>query len=782
MVTGRALAWLPIVSALGCSWAPLEPPSSDRACVSYDDSSAGTATISMRFDAVEDEDAFFAAPFPAFGRKGDASGAGSDGSRFPVTTPLGDRLRALLPTDGYALSAGIFFELSVAVDPAKLPAFTAPTVATDGGTQPAVLVFPLDAPASPAAIRVEQARSPYGSVLLNVLPVQGLPLHENTDYVVIVTTDVGASAGDTMTALCAAAEGGAGGQALPQVGLDDPADVGRYVQAIGVAGGLGLRCDQIAAMSVFHTTDPTADMRAARDLARSDYAQGQGACQVQMQRDPPASDVHRCDKAPFCVYAGYVYLPQYQRGAPPYLPYLQWGGGWPSPPVASPTPGPAGCDLSVVNVPEPTDPASWTPTWRSARVVVTIPRAPPPAAGYPTVVYVRAGAGTNTDPLVDRGPQLAPNCGNTTDCRGPAEVFQNVGFAGITIDGPLVGESRLEPGFGGNEDFNIYNFLNPIAQRDNLRQSAVELTLVPDILGQLQVDLSQCEMGEPGQASVSGTGFATFDVEHLAMFSHSMGSSIAPLALATDPRYRVAILSGSGGSNIENVAYKAAPVPIYVAGSLLDLSTDCRVDEFPLGLSLLQWATESSDSAVYARRMVLDAAPAHATWWSPVARSVLMIQGLVDHDILPPIADVMTLGEGLDLGLGPSSCYASATCDRMPVYGEVASLSYPSIAELLPLSGHHALDLSLVTGNVPWPARVPRPPNATGDLTAVLVQHRIDQNREPAGQECIGINGHEVIYESTLARHQYGCFLDDFAHDRPPQVRADGPELGSCEP
>ena len=47
-----------------------------------------------------------------------------------------------------------------------------------------------------------------------------------------------------------------------------------------------------------------------------------------------------------------------------------------------------------------------------------------------------------------------------------------------------------------------------------------------------------------------------FDGTTMALMSHSMGSTISPLTLAFEPRYRAAILSGAGGSWIENIIYK----------------------------------------------------------------------------------------------------------------------------------------------------------------------------------------------------------------------------------
>jgi hypothetical protein len=765
---------------VACNWTTLDPPPPQPAACYPPLALSAVPAASMDFTHIGGGDDFFAAPFPAIGRvSGDKTGV-ADAVNFPAPTPVGQRLVDLVSHDGYAITAGIVFKLGGAT-PAPLPSFAVPDAgagdagAGDAGSAspPPVMLFPVEG-GPPVAISAGMTTTKDNHVLLTILPVQGLTLRENTEYAAIVTTTLteGRQA-PTMTSLCAVAQPPAGTSppALPDAGLPDSSDVAEYLAGIRAAKALHVDCANIAAMSVYRTTDPTAAMRAASALAQSDYRQKQGACSIPLDRDVDKGSF-RCTKAPFCVFKGTVMMPQYQRGTPPFAPFVQWGGGWPAGAVNAPSTAPAGCDTSVGSGPPP-DPNSWTPTWLKARVIVTLPHAPPPtSAGYPVMALVRAGAGTFTDPLVDRGPTLGSACTETA-CRGPAEFIQSVGFAGITIDGPLVGESRLQPLLGENEDLSIFNFLNPLAMRDNLRQSALELTLLPQILAQLQIDTSTCDGVPPGPVR--------FDFGHLVLFSHSMGASISPLALAGAPFFRAAIMSGSGGSLLENIIYKAFPVPIDAGGSLLGLPSGCTLSEFAPALSLLQWAEEPSDSEVYARRMVRDASPEGASWWSPNARHVLMIQGLVDHDILPPIADVMTLGEGLDLGLGPNSCSGSPICDQVAVYGEVASPGYPSISSLLPLSGHGYGPLASLTGNIPWPANVPRRPGVTGDLTALVVQHRIDENREFDGAGCV-VNGHEVIYESTLARHQVACFLYDFEHNVTPQIRAAGEEFASCGP
>lgn len=681
----------------------------------------------MRFAAVGDD--FFAAPFPALGR---SLGLAA----FPAATPLLYHLRALVEDDAdYAATAGVFFELTGGVTtPDVLPRrFVPPVVGAS------VTLFPLSAPKSPLPVNVTVARAKYADpalatkegVLLSVLPVQGAPLEWDRDYVALVTTDV-ADAADEMAALCAG----------PIAGLD-PSVYGKYTRAFADAASIGIGCDHIAALSVFHTVaDPIVKLRAVHDLATSDFhAVHTSAITLHREADP-ASPGWRCRAAPYCVYSGTVTMPVYQRGTPPYLPYLDWHGEWP--------PG----DVPALD-PDPLRrrDGDWKPTWRAARVLVTIPKAAAGASGkYPTVNLVRTGAGTKGgDPLVDRGPTVGASC-QYASCRGPSEVLQFAGFAGITVDGPLVGASRTEP-IEMDEDLAIFDFLNPAALRDNIRQSAVELALVPDVADLVEVNLDECP--EAGSGTVR-----PLDTSRLAIFSHSMGATVSPLALAIDARYGAAIMSGSGGSLIENVLYKTKPVPINAGGSLLGYS--CVPEEHDPQLSFLQATLEASDSQAYARRMVSDPT-------AGIARSVLMVQGLVDHYIKPPIADTMTLAEGLDLAVGPASCDGNERCDALPVAGEVATPDYPPLVDLLPLAGRRVLSLPLSANVV----------TAGASLTAAVVQHRIDENREPAGQAC-DVDAHEVIYESTLARHQYACFLDDFARGKTPTIRATGSDLSPC--
>ncbi|MGZ3438420.1 MAG: hypothetical protein ACXVDD_02845, partial [Polyangia bacterium] len=126
-----------------------------------------------------------------------------------------------------------------------------------------------------------------------------------------------------------------------------------------------------------------------------------------------------------------------------------------------------------------------------------------------------------------------------------------------------------------------------------------------------------------------------------------------------------------------------------------------------------QWAEEPSDPQVYARRIVREPAPGEAP------RPVLLEQGLVDHYILPSIANSL-------------------------------SLSQPTLASRLPLVGR---------GVIALPAA----------HAGVVVQHPGDAIED----------GHEVVFQTEAPQHQYRCFLSSFAAGAP-MVPADAAADAPC--
>jgi hypothetical protein len=220
---------------------------------------------------------------------------------------------------------------------------------------------------------------------------------------------------------------------------------------------------------------------------------------------------------------------------------------------------------------------------------------------------------------------------------------------------------------------------------------------------------------------------------------HSMGATISPLTLAFEPSYSAGLLSGCGGSYIENVMYKELPVMVLGAAEAVVGDTTLSVSD-PI-LSLLQWALEPADPPVYARRIALEPQDGPP-------RNVLMMQGIVDHYIMPPIADAASLSLGLDLA-GPE-------LDDTPP--EIAGLA--PVGPLLPLVGR---------GMITLPASANLTSKGGAKVTAVLTQSPAD------GIE----DGHEVVFQTERPKHQYVCFLKGLLQGKP-TVPTDGMAFDPC--
>ncbi|MBI4954866.1 MAG: hypothetical protein HY908_22785 [Myxococcales bacterium] len=638
--------------------------------------------------------AAYAAPLPSEHLREPDGTIDVSGLPNPDGNDLAARVIALLDgVEGFAATAGVFFAAEVPLDPASLPDLAGSVAAGAPlflvGVEPAAPDFGVRYPVD---VAFEADGGPFGAPnLLTALPLQGIPLRPGTRYALVVTTGVRAADGralGTPPAVTALLEGG-----RPE-GLADAA-FAAYRDAIGALGTLGVDTGALAGLAVFETGRPADELQRFVEHARA--------------RPVPAPLVPfaKTDEFPtYCVYASRIALPVYQTGVPPYG---SEGGAF----------GQAGDGTPLVDHEE------------ESRVVVTVPRAAMPAAGWPTAVMIRTGGGGDR-PLVDRGVEAVHGGPALVPGSGPAQDFASVGFAGLTFDGPHGGLRNVT---NDDEQFLMFNVGNPAALRDNVRQSALEAALLPDVLAGLVLDVSDC----PGAGAE-----ARFDTGKLALMGHSMGATIAPLTLALEPRYGATILSGAGGSYIENVVYKLSPLAVKPLLEVLVgyAKIGRKLARHDALLSILQWAGEPADPPLYARAVVAE--PAAGT----APRHVLMIQGIVDTYILPPIANATSLSLGLDLA------------------GEALDASSPELAdfrslgELLRYSGGAAIALP-ASGNRVVGAHA---------ATAVVRQHLED------GVE----DGHEVMYQTAAPKHEYRCLLRSFAAGETPVVVDGAGELDPC--
>ena len=613
---------------------------------------------------------FYDAPFPSEDlRKSDGH---IDMSRFPAqdTALIVQQAAQLIGDDarGFSSTAGVFFSATAALDPASLP--DVQTSTTDAAS-----VYLIDADETsptfkkkiPVAVSFEDDGGPFGAAhQITVLPYQGVPLRAKTRYAAVITNAVHDAMGRSLVA-----------SSQMKAILAGQAPFSEMTPALAAIGD----ASNVVGLAVYRTDDPLAGMKAVVDdvLSRP----------MPQPKAPLAPNEVFTD---YCVYSATIDMPDYQTGTPPYSTPKD-GGAW-------------------------TFDAQGKPIFQSfqtAGVVVTVPRAPMPANGFPTVVFSRTGAG-GARPLVDRGVQDAQ--GNSVTGTGPAQELARAGFAAISIDGPLEG-LRNPTNDPNQEDFLIFNIANPGAIRDNIRQSAVELVLTAHILDTLTVDASAC----PTVANAS----VKFDVAKLALMGHSMGATISPLSAAFEPRFGASVFSGCGGSFIENVLYKEKPVLIRPLAEVLVgyPSLGMHFTEGDAALSLVQWAAESADPPTYGPRIQSGGAP----------HSILMFQGIVDHYIMPPMANTSTLSFGLDLAGSELDSQTPEIADFTP------------ITKLLPLSQRSAIAL-------------PAQSNVAPNITGVVVQWPSD------GIE----DGHEIMFQRQEPKYEYRCFLASYAKGGAPIV------------
>ncbi len=636
--------------------------------------SAPSISVNMSFARAS----FFDAPVPSDDLVGADGVANVHAWPLPDGVDLGRQLVSMIATDthGFSQSAGIFFTLSAPIDPSALPDLA-------GSMRPDAPVFlvAIDGPdagkRTPVTVSFEADPGPFGAPnMLSLIPLQGLPLAPHATYAAVVRRSLKGADGAPMVpspALSALLGGTA------PAGMSTGA-YATYRKAIAAIEAGGTAAADIGGIAAFTTGDATAEF----DLVKAD---------ILAQPTPkPAAPFAKTDTFDgFCVYQTTVSMPDYQAGTPPFQ---QTGGNWAFDASGKP----------IVQRHE------------TARIVVTVPRAPMPAGGWPTGIFIRTGAGGDR-PLVDRGVQAMTGGPPIAPGTGPARWFAMAGWAGVQIDGPHGGPFRNPT--GGDEDFLMFNVNNITALRDNVRESAVELVLFSHMLPSLGFSSSDC-------AGSSAT--VAFDTSKLALFGHSMGATIAPLVLAKEPSLRLGILSGSGSSWMENVIHKHAPVDVQPLVELLLGYTGVRtLSEHDPVLSLFQWAAESADPMLYDRAII--AAPEGGA----PARNILMFQGIVDHYIEPAIANATTLSLGLDVGGTP----LDASNAELMMAGE------PTIASVLPYSGRSVITLP-VTGNLGASA---------SKVTGAVVQHAAD------GIE----DGHEVAFQTASPKQQYRCFLQSFA-------------------
>lgn len=201
------------------------------------------------------------------------------------------------------------------------------------------------------------------------------------------------------------------------------------------------------------------------------------------------------------------------------------------------------------------------------RVVLSIPRTPMPAAGFPLMLYFH-GSGGEAYEVIDRGPlpltDPPPRPGTPPPGSGPAKYLAEAGIAALGFDFPLHGKRKDPPDTSGLELYDLFGDIDGTI--DNMDIAAMEAVLVSRLAVGLRI---------PAGVSPLISGEVKFDPARLTVMGHSMGSTIAIPVASFDPRVRAFVFSGSGGSMIDVALSTTYPQTLKnFAELLLDFPAD----------------------------------------------------------------------------------------------------------------------------------------------------------------------------------------------------------------
>jgi len=148
----------------------------------------------------------------------------------------------------------------------------------------------------------------------------------------------------------------------------------------------------------------------------------------------------------------------------------------------------------------------------------------------------------------------------------------------------------------------FYNPVNPGAARDNVRQGAVDSTVLLKLIG--NTDFATAKRADNTTALLTtsvGRTNPRFDTTHSLLIGHSQGSqTVAPQA-ALDPLVKGVVLSGSGGDIRAGMIERIKPFEMRIVLAALLGTGATELDQLHPLMSLAQMMADGVDPQTFAR-------------------------------------------------------------------------------------------------------------------------------------------------------------------------------------
>jgi hypothetical protein len=446
---------------------------------------------------------------------------------------LEDYLALFQSVKGYSASQTMYFRVEAGVDASTLPS-------AEGSLASGASMFLVEVDAPTVRHPIETAVYPDATGFLPagsvaVRPVLGSVLKGRVALVVTSDARDAASArlgpSPDMRALLACDEG--------VVEKDDGGTVDCAPYRT-LREALGLEIDDTALIQMFTVQDSTGELIRAADVVRS-----LPRPTIEVTAKLGAYDLYD-------AYTGIIEMRIFQRGVPPFAAFDGVTGS-------------IGFDDDGTLHVERTEQVAF---------VLTVPRMATPVGGFPIVIYAH-GTGGDLESGLGNGPRIE------------AHQLARAGAAMIAVSEPLhLGRTGFE---AGSEEVLTFNFLNPVAGRDNWRESALEKMEIASAIPELAVPWSLTESES-----------VTFDANRIGFLGHSQGGNVGGLFAAVDRRVSGVFLSGAGGGFGTAVVEKTEPYDIsQVLRTVLSLENNEPIDRFHPVIALLQLWIDPADPISY---------------------------------------------------------------------------------------------------------------------------------------------------------------------------------------
>ena len=273
-------------------------------------------------------------------------------------------------------------------------------------------------------------------------------------------------------------------------------------------------------------------------------------------------------------------------------------------------------------------------------ITFILPKAAPPPAGYPVVIYGH-GLGASRDqmlgfaePLTSKGFALVGidmvGHGSRFD---PSDKLDNLG----QYLPAFTGDSTIHDGFGDTTglatQFDFFEgFLGVSAVRDTIRQSALDLVRVSQLVHRGDLDLSALGPN------------AKLDARHVAYMGESFGTVVGTVFAAIEPDIDLYVLDVPGGGILDLLLPDSAEI-----GSLaLPLIESIYNPRLPLDrwnpqIGLMQAVIDGADPLTYAPHVMRD------RFANVGPRSVVCLEVVGDQVLSNTGTDALSRGLGLDV-------------------------------------------------------------------------------------------------------------------------------------